>query len=146
MEYRLFIETYPAKNATGWAFMFFNHQDFNVYKLCGKSDGTDEKSVTLAITARALNYFSDFMRRRYYDEHFATILDEDHVTVLTEYPEIAACWASKTYAHGFSGADRALWEALIPFFERPSIRFETADGGKLVDMAKALAKEGLSKA
>ena len=42
MEYRLFVGTCPAKNATGWSFLFYNHQDFNVYKFCGRSDSTDE--------------------------------------------------------------------------------------------------------
>lgn len=146
MEYRLFVETCPAETATGWAFMIFNHQDFNVYKFCGKSDSTDEKAVTLEVAARALNYFSNFMRRRYYDEHFATILDEDRITLFTKYPEIAACRATEAYKKGFTGADRALWEALVPFFERPTVFFETANGEKFVAMAKALAKEGLSKA
>ena len=107
MEYRLFVETAPAKDATGWSFLFYNHQDFNVYKFCGKSESTDEKSVILEVAARALTYFSNFMRRRYYDEHFATILDEDYVTVYTALPDLAAVWSSKSYERGFTGGEGA---------------------------------------
>lgn len=147
MEYRLFVGTCPAKNATGWSFLFYNHQDFNVYKFCGRSDSTDEKSVILDVTARALTYFSNFMRRRYYDEHFATILDEDYVTVYTTLPDLAAVWASKSYENGFTGEDRTLWEALVPFLSRPTMRFEdpAQTDAKFTDAAKALAKDGLAK-
>ena len=147
MEYRLFVETAPAKDATGWSFLFYNHQDFNVYKLCGKSESTDEKAVILAVTAQALTYFSNFMRRRYYDEHFATILDEDYVTVYTEEPSLAAVWASKSYENGFDGEDHALWEALVPFLSRKTMRFAdpAATDAKFTDAAKALAENGLAK-
>ena len=147
MEYRLFVETAPAKDATGWSFLFYNHQDFNVYKFCGKSDTTDEKAVILEVTARALTYFSNFMRRRYYDEHFATILDEDYVTVYTALPALSAVWTSKSYENGFSGGDRALWEALVPFLARPTMRFAdpTPADAKFIDAAKALALTGLAK-
>ena len=147
MEYRLFVGTCPAKNATGWSFLFYNHQDFNVYKFCGRSDSTDEKSVILDVTARALTYFSNFMRRRYYDEHFATILDEDYVTVYTTLPDLAAVWASKSYENGFTGEDRTVWEALVPFLSRPTMRFEdpAPTDAKFTNAAKALAKDGLAK-
>ncbi len=147
MEYRLFVETAPAKDATGWSFLFYNHQDFNVYKFCGKSDTTDEKAVILEVTARALTYFSNFMRRRYYDEHFATILDEDYVTVYTALPALSAVWTSKSYENGFGGGDRALWEALVPFLARPTMRFAdpTPADAKFTDAAKALALAGLAK-
>lgn len=147
MEYRLFVETAPAKDATGWSFLFYNHQDFNVYKFCGKSETTDEKAVILEVTARALTYFSNFMRRRYYDEHFATILDEDYVTVYTALPALSAVWTSKSYENGFSGGDRALWEALVPFLARPTMRFAdpTPADAIFTDAAKALALAGLAK-
>ena len=147
MEYRLFVETVPGKGATGWSFMFYNHQDFNVYKFCGKSDSMDEKAVILEVTAKALTYFSNFMRRRYYDEHFATILDEDYVTVYTEIPDIAAVFASKSYQNGFTGADSALWEALVPFLSRPTMRFAdpTEADAEFTEAARALAASGLEK-
>lgn len=145
MEYRLFVETCQSESMTGWAFMIFNHQDFNVYKLCGKNSCTDEKAVTLEIAARALNYFSNFMRRRYYDEHFATILDEDRITLFTKYPEIAACRTTYSYKNGFAGKYRKLWEALVPFFESDTVFFETSSNDKFTAITADLAKEGLIK-
>ena len=87
------------------------------------------------------------MRRRYYDEHFATILDEDYVTVYTTLPDLAAVWASKSYENGFAGEDRTLWEALVPFLSRSTMRFEdpVPTDAKFTDAAKALAKDGLAK-
>ncbi len=146
MVYRLYVETVRQDNCIGWAFMFFNHQDFNIYKRCGQMSNTDARTVILTVSEQALSYFSNFMRRRYYDEHFATILDEDYVTLFTELPEIAECWKTKRYQTGFSGdPDRARWEALLPYFERPTMRFENASDIKLIEMTKALAKKGLDQ-
>lgn len=146
MVYRLYVETVRQDNRIGWAFMFFNHQDFNIYKRCGQTPNTDARTVILTVSEQALSYFSNFMRRRYYDEHFATILDEDYVTLFTELPEIAECWKTKRYQTGFPGdPDCARWKALLPYFERPTMRFETASDTKLIEMAKTLAKKGLDQ-
>ncbi len=146
MIYRLYIETVQEESCTGWAFMFFNHQDFNIYKRCGKSETTDKRAVILTIAEQALSYFTNFMRRRYYDEHFATILDEDYVTLFTELPEIEACWKSGHFREFFADApDRARWETLLPYFERPTMRFETASDPKFIEAVKVLAKKGLAQ-
>lgn len=147
MEYRLYVETVPADNAIGWAFLFYNHQDFNVYKYCGKSESIDAQAVILDTTARALNYFSNFMRRRYYDEHFATILDEDHVTVYTRLPALAELWRAKSRTRDLPAEHRALWEALVPFLTRPTMSFAdpTASDAVFFDAAKAMAQSGLAK-
>jgi len=72
--------------------------------------------------------------RRYYDEHFATILDEDYVTVYTALPDLAAVWASKSYERGFTGDDPALWEgrrALPVRFLRLSLFCKSDQGQRL---------------
>ena len=140
MVYRLFVETSPAKDGTDWAFMIFNHQDFTVYKRRGKSDSKDTNRVTLEVAETALAYFSNFMRRRYYDEHFATILDEDSITLFTEYPLIEECWKNKTYEKGFTGENAALWQAMIPYFTRPSMQFKTHGDETLAAQTRALLK------
>ncbi len=147
MVYRLYLETAPSENGIGWAFMFYNHQDFCVYKRCGKSVGKTNEQVILEQSATALSYFSNFMRKRYYDEHFATILDEDYITLFTEMPAIAgtAAHCKETAALLFFDENKALWENLIPFFTRPSMTFETAADEKFIAAAKKLAEEGLTK-
>ena len=148
MVYRLYLETAPSENGIGWAFMFYNHQDFLVYKRCGKSVGQTNEQVILEQSEKALAYFSNFMRKRYYDEHFATILDEDYITLFTEMPEItdtAARCKDQAGSIGFIGENSALWEAMVPFFTRPSMTFETAADEKFITAAKELAKQGLNK-
>lgn len=149
MVYRLYLETAPTENGIGWAFMFYNHQDFCVYKRCGKSVGQTNEQVILEQSATALSYFSNFMRKRYYDEHFATILDEDYITLFTEMPAIAEtaarCNREQACAIGFIGENKDLWEAMVPFFTCPSMTFETATDERFITAAKELAKQGLNK-
>lgn len=147
MEYRLYIETARAENEIGWAFLFYNHQNFNVYKFRGKSESEDEQAVILDTTARALNYFSNFMRRRYYDEHFATILDEDHVTVYTKLPALADIWRAKSCTQDLPADHRVLWEALVPFLTRPTMCFEnpTASDTVFFGAAKTMAQSILTE-
>ncbi|MBQ9428417.1 MAG: hypothetical protein IJU41_02600 [Clostridia bacterium] len=120
MIYRLYVETESKGNGTAWAFAFYNHQDFRIYKLIGKSESGDEKEVVLSTTARALTYFSNFIRRRYYDEHFATILDEDNVTVFTQLADLEK--AKKRFPADDAGY-AALWTQMKPFLERPTMFF-----------------------
>ena len=147
MVYRLYLETSPSENGIGWAFMFYNHQDFCVYKRCGKSVGLTEEQVILEQSAIALTYFEKSMRRRYYDEHFSTRIDEDYVTLYTDMPEIAdtAAKCKDAGAIAFLGEDKHLWEALIPFFTQRTMSFENATEERFITAAKELALQGLEK-
>ena len=147
MVYRLYLETAPSANGIGWAFMFYNHQDFCVYKRCGKSMGLSEEQVILEQSAISLTYFEKSMRRRYYDEHFSTRIDEDYVTLYTHMPEIAdtAEKCKGAGAIGFIGEDKALWEALVPFFAQRTMSFENATEERFITAAKDLALQGLNK-
>lgn len=148
MVYRLYLETVKQGDTIGWAFTFYNHQDFLVYKRCGKSVGVSEKQVILEQSAIALTYFEKSMRRRYYDEHFSTRIDEDYVTLYTEMAEIAevAGKCKCACAIGFIGEEKPLWEALLPFFaQKKTMSFENATEEKFITAAKELATQGLNK-
>ena len=145
MVYRLYVETVKEDGKIAWAFTFYNHQDFLVYKRAGISTLPLEGSVVLEQSATALAYFDTSMRRRYYDEHFSTRIDEDFVTLFTEVPKIAEtasiCKESGTIA--FSGTDKTLWEAMIPFFTQRTMSFEDAKDERFINAAKELASKQL---
>lgn len=143
MVYRLYVETVKCEGKIAWAFTFYNHQDFLVYKRAGISDSTSEESVILEQSGVALTYFERSMRRRYYDEHFSTRIDEDYVTLYTENPEIAktasAIKSGDASSIGFI-EDNEFWQILLPFFEQKTMSFETATDKKFIAAAKELAK------
>lgn len=147
MVYKLYIETVEYNGKIGWSYAFYNHQDFMVYKQFGQSKETDINKVILEISATALTYFERSIRRRYYDEHFSTRIDEDYVTLFTHYPEIAE--VAKNFKNdvassvGFIGSDKALWEALVPFFSQRTMMFENAIEEKFIDQGKELANRSL---
>ncbi|MBR5538965.1 MAG: hypothetical protein IKU61_03615 [Clostridia bacterium] len=143
MVYRLYVETVKYEDRIAWAFTFYNHQDFMVYKRAGVSENTSEKSVILEQSGAALTYFERSMRRRYYDEHFSTRIDEDYVTLYTEIPEISE--VAEIVKNGNSSLpafieDREFWEILLPFFKQKTMSFEFATDEKFISAAKELAK------
>ena len=87
MVYKLYLETAMQNGEIAWSYAFYNHQDFMVYKRFGKSETTDINTTILTVSAIALKYFEGSIRRRYYDEHFSTRIDEDYVTLYSHYPE-----------------------------------------------------------
>ena len=145
MVYRCYIETVKKDNGIGWAYTFYNHQDFMVYKRSGISDCTNEETVILEIAVTALTYFEKSMRRRYYDEHFSTRIDEDYVTLFTHYPKIAEvakqCKNNDACSVGFIGENKALWEALMPFIEQRTMMFENSLDKKFIDIGQVLANQ-----
>lgn len=122
MIYRLYIETKSQPQNTAWAFSVFNHQDFRIYKLTGLCEHTDEKAAILETAVRALTYFSNFIRRRYYDEHFATILDEDNITLFSHLPDIEN--AASVFPSD-DGKYMRYWTQMRPFLERDTMFFQT---------------------
>lgn len=144
MFYRLYVETVEQNDETGWSYAFYNHQDFMVYKRFGKSEETDVNKVILDVSATALTYFERSIRRRYYDEHFSTRIDEDYVTLFTHYPEIADVAkkfkSEATLSIGFIGDDKALWKALVPFFAQRTMMFENSAEEKFIMQGQKLAK------
>lgn len=146
MVYRLYVATVKQDNKVAWAFTFYNHQDFLVYKRAGISDCTREEAVILEQSAVALTYFDSSMRRRYYDEHFSTRIDEDYVTLYTELPDIAKVAEiiklDDPYKSGFIGGGD-VWYTLIPFFKQKTMSFETASEDRFILAAKNLAKTKL---
>lgn len=147
MVYRLYVETVKQGNDIGWAYAFYNHQDFMVYKRFGKTEGADEEQVILEVSTTALTYFERSIRRRYYDEHFSTRIDEDYVTLFTEMSKIAEAAENCKGACsiGFIGENKALWEALVPFFTQKTMSFENASDEKFITAVKELAEQGLTK-
>lgn len=147
MVYRCYIETVKKDNCVGWACTFYNHQDFMVYKCFGKEEGDNEETVILKTAATALTYFEKSMRRRYYDEHFSTRIDEDYVTLFTQCPEIAETArlfkSENASSVGFIGEDKALWEALIPFFIQRTMAFENSSEERFITLTKELASKAI---
>ena len=148
MVYRLYVETVQKDGKIAWAFTFYNHQDFLVYKRAGISDFGPEEAVILAQAGTALAYFDSSMRRRYYDEHFSTRIDEDYVTLYTELPDIKKVAEiiklDDPYQAGFIGGTE-VWEKLIPFFKQKTMSFENATDERFITAAKKLAEEQLDK-
>lgn len=83
MVYRLYVETVKPNDKVAWAFTFYNHQDFLVYKRAGISTFGPEAAVIIHQSIEALIYFERSMHRCYYDEHFSTRIDEAYVTLYT---------------------------------------------------------------
>ncbi len=148
MVYRLYIATVKKNDKIAWAFTFYNHQDFLVYKRTGISDCNSDSEVILEQSAVALAYFDSSMRRRYYDEHFSTRIDEDYVTLYTELPDIAKVAEiikmDDPYKAGFIGGGE-IWYHLIPFFKQKTMSFETATEEKLLLATKKLAMQTFEK-
>ena len=145
MVYMLYVETVEQNGVIGWSYAFYNHQDFMVYKRFGKSVETDLNKVILEVAATALTYFERSIRRRYYDEHFSTRIDEDYVTLYTHNTEIAEVAkkfkGDNASSIGFIGDDKALWEALVPFFSQITMMFENSTDEKFILTGKELAQK-----
>ena len=142
MVYRLYVATVKKEDRIAWAFTFYNHQDFLVYKRFGVAEGAREEAVILEQSAVALAYFDSSMRRRYYDEHFSTRIDEDYVTLFTEVPDIERVAdiikSDDPYQSGFIGGGD-VWHALIPFFKQKTMSFKTETNSQFINAAKELA-------
>jgi len=149
MVYRLYVETVEQNGKIGWSYAFYNHQDFMVYKRFGCSEETDVHKVILEISTTALTYFERSIRRRYYDEHFSTRIDEDYVTLFTHDPEITKvamqCKTEDACSIGFLGEDKVLWEALLPFFMQKTMLFEDAEDEKFIQKGKELAAKAFAE-
>ena len=149
MVYRLYVETVAQGDKIAYAYTFYNHQDFMVYKRTGVSSFNDNKKAILEASAMALTYFERSIRRRYYDEHFSTRIDEDYVTLYTKLPEISETATklktNEAVSVGFIGDDKQLWEALLPFFRQKTMMFENALDEKFISVAKELAKKEFEK-
>lgn len=148
MVYRLYVETVKQGDNIGWSYAFYNHQDFMVYKRFGVCKDTDINKIILEISVTALTYFERSIRRRYYDEHFSTRIDEDYVTLFTHYPEIAnvakAIKGDAAASVGFIGSDKDLWEALVPFFKQKTMMFEDSFDERFISKGQDLANQGLN--
>ncbi len=130
LNYRLTSAGIPANDGANIAFAVFNHRGERVYKIAkfvsadsviaGKESFT-ETEAELVACRMAVSYFSNYIRSRYYDEHFATILEEDGLTAktLTPLPE----------KESFDkGSDTYIFcDMLTEFIERPSITFAVTD-------------------
>ena len=145
MVYRLFVETIEKNGEICWSYAYYNHQDFMVYKRFGKSQQTDVKKVILEVSLAALTYFERSIRRRYYDEHFSTRIDEDYVTLFTHYPKITE--VAEEYKKHLSldsvKENTDMWEALTPFFIQKTMMFENSVDEKFINIGKELAHQAL---
>lgn len=141
MVYKLYLETVIQDGEIAWSYAFYNHQDFMVYKRYGKSETTDLSRTILTVSATALKYFEGSIRRRYYDEHFSTRIDEDYVTLYSHYPEMENV-AKKYKTEGsidFAKENKDLWEELVPFFKQRTMDFESATDEKFINQGTTLA-------
>ena len=131
MNYRLTSAGIPAEGGAKIAFAVFNHRGERVYKIAkyvsadsviaGKESFTDTEAELVACRM-AVSYFSNYIRSRYYDEHFATILEEDGLTAKTLVPLPSKEELDK------ESSTYALCDMLTEFIERPSITFAVTDG------------------
>ena len=149
MIYKLYIETVRDNNDIGWSYAFYNHQDFMVYKKIGKYTENDVNKVILEISLEALTYFERSIRRRYYDEHFSTRIDEDYVTLYTHYPEIVKnadiIKSSQNTEKNLFETYSEIWEKLVPFFSQRTMIFEESVNDFFINKGKELANLGLTK-
>ena len=147
MVYNLYVETAMHNGNICWSYAFYNHQDFMVYKRIGKSEETDINKIILETSLTALTYFERSIRRRYYDEHFSTRIDEDYVTLYTHYPKITEvakeCKNDNASSLAFLGSDKELWEALLPFFRQRTMIFENSFDEKFIKIGQELANKAL---
>ena len=130
MNYRLTSAGTPADGGAKIAFAVFNHRGERVYKIAkfvsadsviaGKAAFT-ETEAELVACRMAVSYFSNYIRSRYYDEHFATILEEDGLLAKTLAPLPAKELFDK------ESPAYALRDMLTEFIERPSITFAVTD-------------------
>ncbi len=130
MNYRLTSAGKPADGGAKIAFAVFNHRGERVYRIAkfvsadsviaGKETFT-ETEAELVACRMAVSYFSNYIRSRYYDEHFATILEEDSLLAKTLSPlPQKECFDKESSSY-------ALCDMLTEFIERPSITFDVAD-------------------
>ena len=130
MNYRLTSAGIPRENGANIAFAVFNHRGERVYKIAkfitadsiimGKKYFTAQEAELVASRV-AVSYFSNYIRSRYYDEHFATILEEDGLLAKTERP----LPSKESFPEG-SDTYR-ICDMLTEFIERPSITFAVAE-------------------
>jgi len=132
LNYRLTSAGIPAKDGANIAFAIFNHRGERVYKIAkfitadslvaGMESFTHEEAE-LAASRLAVSYFSNYIRSRYYDEHFATILEEDGLLAKTQAPLCElSCFEAGSNAY-------RLCDLLTEFRERPTISFAVAEEG-----------------
>ena len=149
MVYRLYVETVVCEGKTAWSYAFYNHQNFMVYKRFGQSEESDINKLNLIVSCTALSYFEGSIRRRYYDEHFSTRIDEDYVTLYTHYPKISEI-AKKVKAEGENALNtiednKELWKALVPFFSQKTMIFENSEDETYIKIGQDLAQKAFEK-
>ncbi|MBQ7171490.1 MAG: hypothetical protein IJR89_04355 [Clostridia bacterium] len=139
MNYSLCAAVKPTKDGAAYAFCVYNHRGERVYRTKGlipaseMAAGEDAAlSAEMSAARKAVFYFSSFIRSRYYDEHFATILDEDHLDVRTLSPLPRPRDLAES-APLFPFAD-----ALEEYFARPTITFTPVPAGA-PDMKETLS-------
>ena len=148
MVYRLYLETVKKNNEIAWAYTFYNHQDFLVYKRAGITCESSEEQVILEQSAIALQYFESCMRRRYYDEHFSTRIDEDYVTLYTPLKDIvnaANIIKEDDPNKSDSIGNGDMWHKLIPFFKQKTMAFEVSIEERFINAARELANKQFEK-
>lgn len=130
MNYRLTSAGTPADGGAKIAFAVFNHRGERVYKIAkfvsadsviAEKAAFTETEAELVACRMAVSYFSNYIRSRYYDEHFATILEEDGLLAKTLAPLPAKELFDK------ESPAYALCDMLTEFIERPSITFAVTD-------------------
>ena len=130
MNYRLTSAGEPAKSGANIAFAIFNHRGERGYKIARfvaaeavipKKAELSEAEAEMLACRMAVSYFSNYIRSRYYDEHFATILEEDGLLAKTQSP-----LPSKESFPKESDAYR-ICDMLTEFIERPTISFAVAE-------------------
>ncbi len=115
MDYHIYAHGTEKEGKAVISFSVYNLRNEKVYQICRTEEEmsggilpecTDKDGYCVRLACeRALYYFSNFIRHRYYDEHFATILDEDYVTV-TSVTDL------------FAGAETAVYPGLMSELEK----------------------------
>ncbi len=139
MNYSLCAAAKPAKDGAAFAFCVYNHRGERVYRAKGLIPAADlaagedaALSAEMEAARKAIFYFSSFIRSRYYDEHFATILDEDHLDART----LSSLPRPRELAE--SAPLRPFADALEEYFVRPTITFTPTPAGA-PDMKETLS-------
>ena len=104
--------------------------------------------AALSVSVQDPVYSLSSIRRRYYDEHFSTRIDEDYVTLFSHSKEITDTASlfkrGNASSIGFVGADKALWEALIPFFSQKTMMFENSTDERFITIGRELAQNAFN--
>jgi len=137
MIYRIYVSL--SDNHTAFAFLIVNRQDFTVYAKSGRFTSETGKGKDGAYTYAcflACDYFSKYIKKRYYTEHFSERLSEDEALLYTDpaFFPLNACSREPEIRKNL----KALMEANL-------ITFAAVDGSGFLERAKELANEKIKK-